>query len=265
MKKGGKVFIVLLGVLFFLPSLAQSQPDKILERFFERLEQGIRPEDLRVLQLEISPDPVGEGQRVSFQVTISNLSRFSGRASFFVKDRDEVITEVYEVILRPGNDRIIFPQTNYRFSRYEHCFTVEVDIERTRRAVDVAKEYCAQRTYQGWTLTAPRVGPLFVENLEMFPDPVSPGQEVRFRVRLRNDGNPLRGNIRIQDRNQIVAQLNDLFLPRGYSEYHFPYTRYQFQGFDHCFTVIVDVERTPYRIDAAREFCAKPLGWTLRP
>ena len=29
--------------------------------------------------------------------------------------------------------------------------------------------------------------------------------------------------------------------------------------------VIADVERTPYRMDAAREFCAKPYGWSLRP
>jgi hypothetical protein len=54
-------------------------------------------------------------------------------------------------------------------------------------------------------------------------------------------------------------------LQPGYSEFLFPYTRYQFQGFDHCFTVNADVERTPYRMDAAKEFCAKPYGWSLRP
>jgi len=27
----------------------------------------------------------------------------------------------------------------------------------------------------------------------------------------------------------------------------------------------VDVERTPYRVDAAREFCARPFGWSLKP
>jgi hypothetical protein len=53
--------------------------------------------------------------------------------------------------------------------------------------------------------------------------------------------------------------------PDGYAEYQFPFSRYTFQRFDHCFTVIVDVERTPYRTDAAREFCVKPMGWTLKP
>jgi hypothetical protein len=109
------------------------------------------------------------------------------------------------------------------------------------------------------------MGPLFVEDLDMYPDPASSGQEVRFRARLRNDGSPVRANLRIQDRDQVVAQLNDVFLPRGHYEFVFPYTRYQFQRFDHCFTVIVDVERTPYRVDAAREFCAKPFGWSLKP
>ncbi|MDP2971272.1 MAG: hypothetical protein Q8P64_18990 [Deltaproteobacteria bacterium] len=184
--------------------------------------------------------------------------------NLFVKDRDEVVTSVQDVLIKPGYNRIIFPHTGYRLSRHEHCFTVEVDIERTRRTVDVVKEFCARRTYQGWTMTAPRIA-LFVEDLGMLPDSASPGQEVRFRARLRNDGSPVRANIRIQDRDQIVTQLNDVFLPQGYSDFIFPSIRYQFQRNDHCFVVIVDVERTPYRVDAARQFCARPFGWSLKP
>jgi hypothetical protein len=44
----------------------------------KRGESRIRPEDLRVLQLENSTDPFQEGQRVVFQVTISNGSRHFG-------------------------------------------------------------------------------------------------------------------------------------------------------------------------------------------
>jgi len=252
---------ILLGFMFLFPPFAQSQPDKVLEQFLDR----IGPRVLQVLQLEMSPDPVKEGQWVSFQATISNLSHFSGRASLFVKDRDEVITGVHDVVLQPGHNRVVFPQTRYRFSRNEHCFIVEVDIERSRRPVDVVKEFCARRTYWGWSLGEVRVSPVFVEDLRMTPDPAMPGQEIRFRLRLRNDGIPLRTNIRIQDRDQVVAQLNDAFLPRGYAEFNFPFTRYPFQRSDHCFIVIVDVERTPYRLEGVREFCAKPLGWTLRP
>ena len=147
MKKN--LIILLLGFCFLFPSLAQSQPDKFFERFLGPM---LQPGDLKVLQLEMNPDPVREGQWLNFQAVVSNLSRHSGRVNLFIKDRDEV-----------------------------------------------------------------------------------------------------------------VAQLNDVLLPHGAFDFSFPFTRYQFQRFDHCFTVIVDVERTPYRVDAAREFCARPYGWSLRP
>jgi len=257
--------ILLLGFLCLFPSSVRSQSDKVFERFFERMGPRLQPGDLRILQLEMTPDPVREGQGVSFQAMVSNLSQHSGRLNLFIKDKDEVVSAVYDVVLRPGDNRIVFPETQYRFSRYEYCFTVEADIERTKRQVDVAKEFCARRTYYGWSMTAPRIGPLFVEDLDMIPDPATPGKDIRFKARLRNDGNPMRVDVRIQDRDQIVTQLNDVLLQPGYSEFIFPYTRYQFQGFEHCFTVIADAERTPYRMDAAREFCAKPYGWSLRP
>ncbi len=261
MKKG--IFVILwLGFLLLFPSLAQSQPEKLFERLFRPM---LEPRDLRVLQLEMDPDPVREGEWVIFQALVSNLSRHSGRVSLFIRMRDEPVTSIHDISLRPGDNRIVFPRTHYRFHRQESCFVVEVDIEQTRRSVDLAKEFCARRTYRGWSMRAPRVGPLFVEDLDTIPDPVIHGQEVRFRARVRNDGSPFQVDIRIQDRDQMVSRLNDVFLPHGHSEFVFPYTRYQFQRFDHCFTVIVDVERTPYRVDAEREFCAKPYSWSLRP
>jgi hypothetical protein len=142
---------------------------------------------------------------------------------------------------------------------------VEADIDHARRLIDVAKEFCAKRTNLGWTLSDKGIGPLYVEELEMYPDPAIPGQEIRFKVRLRNDGRPIRGHIRIQDRDQLVAKVENVSIPRGYTEYQFPHSRYTFQRLDTCFTVLVDFERTPYPVDASREFCAKPMGWTLRP
>jgi hypothetical protein len=99
----------------------------------------------------------------------------------------------------------------------------------------------------------------------MNPDPATPGQAVQFRLRLRNDGRPIRGDIQLQDKDQVVVQVNNMTIPRGTSDIQFPYTRYSFQRFDHCFTVLVDFERTPYPVDKVKEFCAKPIGWTLRP
>jgi hypothetical protein len=236
----------------------------MIDRFL-RGEPRIRPSDLKVLQLEVSPDPIREGQRVSFRVTIANDSDHSGRISLTVKDRDEIISEVRDVNIYPRENRIDFPETYYRFSRSDHCFTVEADIGQTRQRIDVAKEFCARRTPRGWSLRDRGIGYLSVEDLDMYPDPAIPGQDVRFRVKLRNDGRPIRGTIRIQDKDQTVAQVENITIPRGLSDFQFPYTSYSFQRFDHCFTVVVDFERTAYPVDAVREFCAKPMGWTLRP
>ena len=258
-------WVMIVGCLFMVPELAQAQVDKMIDRFLQKGEARIGPENLRIVQMEFSPDPVRPGERVGFRITIVNESRHSGRITLVVKDRDQVVSEARDVNINPGENRIDFPATNYRFSPGDHCFTVDVDIERNRRPIDLAKEFCARRTAIGWTLGDKGIGSLYVEDLDTNPDPMIPGQEVRFRVRLRNDGRPIRGNIRIQDKDQVVVQLENVLIPHGQSDFQFPYARYSFQRSDHCFTVLADIERTPYPVDAAREFCAKPMGWTLRP
>ncbi len=257
--------IVLMVCLLIVPAVGQAQVGKMLDDLLGGREQRIRAEDLRVLQLEMLPDPVRDGDRMSFRATLSNSSRRTGRVSLSVKDRDQVISEARDVLLRPGDNQIEFPGSAYRFDRSDHCFTVEADIERTRTPIDLAREYCARRTSAGWTLSDRGVAQLHVEDLQMYPDPVSPGQEVRFSVRLRNDGRPVRGDIRIQDGDQIVVQVENATIPRGVSDYQFPRSQYAFQRFDTCFSVSVDVERGRSPVDALNEqFCAKPVGWTLR-
>ena len=265
--------IVVIGCLLGVPSLAHAQADKLLDRLFGREEPTIRPEHLKILHMEISPDPVRERQRVAFRITISNSSRSTGRVTLAIKDRDETIVEARDISLGPGNSQVDFPATNYQFSRSDHCFTVEADIERTRSPIDAAKQFCAKNTRAGWSLSDREVarereretGRLYVEELEIYPDPAIPGQGIQFKIRLRNDGRPVHGNMRIQDRDQLVAQVDSFTLPRGYTEFQFPHSPYVFQRFDTCFTVLVDSERTPYPVDASRKFCAKPVGWTLRP
>jgi hypothetical protein len=262
------MWVVVIGFLFVIPALAQAQLDKMLDRFKgdQRGEERIVARDLSVTQIEFYPDPIREGQRVSFQVTILNEARHAGRATLILRDKDEVIMELRDLLLRPGENRVDFSETHYRFDRSDHCFMVElVGAEQNRRRLESAREFCAQRTRSGWTLSDRGMGRLYVEDLDTRPDPIVPGQDAVFRVRLRNEGRPIRADIRIQDKDQLVTRIEDVSIPRGTSEFQFPNTRYRFQRFDHCFTVVVDFERTPYPVDAAREFCAKPMGWTLRP
>jgi len=230
---------------------------------------GVLPQDLRVLDLDISPDPVRERERVRFRMTIFNKSPHGVRVSLAIRDRNETVAEAHEVMIRPGQNRIEFPWTGYRFNRSEHCFLVEVDLERTRRPVDAARAFCARRTMGGWTMSEARIGPFIVEDLDMVPDPVRPREEVRFKIRLRNEGRPVRANLWIQDRDQIVVRMEDVPVHHGRAEYTFPHSRYVFQRSDHCFSVFMDVENTRQKVDATRVFCAKQLlrgrGWTLQP
>ena len=263
MKKQWMLFLA--GCLLMLPVLAHAQLDRLVEGLLGGKEQGIRSEDLKVHQLEFSPDPVREGQRLAFRASISNSSRYSGRVTILIKDRDQIISEVTNAVLRPGDNQVAFPETSYRFSGSDHCFTVVADIEHTRTPIDAERQFCAKKTYSGWTLSDKATGSLYVEDLDMEPDPASPGQEIRFRVKLRNDGRPIRGTIQIKDRDQVVVKVDNTNIPHGLTEYQFPRTRYTFQRFDTCFTVLVDSERTPYPVDARSKYCASPVGWTLRP
>ena len=255
MKQRGR--IILVAFLILLPGFVQSQP--------ARPEPRTRPEALQILQLEMLPDPVREGQQIRFGLTLFNRTSISGRANIFIKDQDEVVTEARGIFLQPGNNRVDFPSTGYRFTRREHCFTVEVDIAGTRRPVDFARDFCAQRVYGGWTMSQATIGPFLVENLEMYPDPAKPRQEVRFKARLKNSGTPVRANIRLQDRDETVTSIGNVWLEPGSVEFQFPNTGYFLQRFDHCFTVVVEVEGKPYNAETTRELCAKPQGWTMRP
>jgi hypothetical protein len=249
--------LILVVFLILLPGWVQSQPAKPGPR--------TRPEALQILQVEMSPDPVREGQPIKLSLILLNRTSYSGRANLFIKDQDEVVAEAHGVLLQPGNNRVDFPDTGYRFSRREPCFTVEVDIAGTRRPVDYVREFCARRSYGGWTLSQVTVGPFLVEDLEMSPDPVKPRQEVRFKVWLRNGGTAVRATIRIQDKDETVASINSIRIDPGSAEYQFPNTGYVLQRFDHCFNVVIEVEGKLYPVETARELCAKPLGWTMRP
>ena len=93
--------ILLVGCLLMFPALAHAQLDKLAERLLGGSEQGIRSEDLKILQIALSPDLVREGQRLVFRATISNSSRYSGRVIIAIKDRDQIISEVTNAELRP--------------------------------------------------------------------------------------------------------------------------------------------------------------------
>jgi len=82
-------WVMVVGCLFVVPELAQAQVEKMIDRFLQKGESRIRLEDLRIVEMEFSPDFVRQGQQVGFRITIANDSRHSGRITLVVKDREK--------------------------------------------------------------------------------------------------------------------------------------------------------------------------------
>ena len=257
--------IIFIGCFLVIPVLTHAQLDRVLEGLFGKGDEGVSLDQLRVTQLEMIPDPAREGQRVAFRATISNSSRNHVRVMLAVMDRDRVVSQISNAYLQSGDTQINFPEMSYQFSsREQRCFTIEANVDSRWVPIAMAAEFCPKRSPAGWSMIDRGVGQVQVEELLMYPDPVTPGQEIRFMVRLRNDGRPIRGNIRIQDRDQVVVQIDSVNIPRGTTEFQLPRSQYTFQRMDTCFTVSVDVDRTPYPVDASKEYCANPTAWTLK-
>jgi hypothetical protein len=101
----------------------------------------------------MSPDPVKQGQRIRFSIVMVNNSSFSRRVNIAIRDGNELVIEVSNILIRPGANRIRFPYTGYRFGVQDPCFTVLVNIEGNYKPVDLARRFCIQRTIGGWTLS----------------------------------------------------------------------------------------------------------------
>jgi hypothetical protein len=261
--KGGKMMkkpwmIIFMVCLLTVPVLAHAQFDKFLGDIFGKGDREISLDKFTVTQMEMIPESPRDDQPVTFRAIIANSSRHEVRVVLAVVDKDRVVTQVNDAYLRPGNNQIDFPETRMKFSRGEQrCFAIQTNIDHRWVPITMAAEFCPERSRRD------RGVELSVEGLRMSPDPVSPGQEVSFVVRLRNDGRHIRGNIRIQDSDQVVVQTDTVSIPRGVTNFNLPVSRYTFQRMDTCFTVTVEVDRTPYPIDASEEYCAKPTAWTL--
>jgi hypothetical protein len=94
-----------------------------------------RSDRLQIQDLDMSPDPMVEGQRIrSWKVRV----QFDGNR--------EIVAQARRVNLRPGVNEIdLRPVENYRFRGNEHCFNVQVDLEGSRKEVDAARRFCAHQ------------------------------------------------------------------------------------------------------------------------
>jgi len=111
---------------------------------------------LRVVDLDMSPDPIREGRRID-RWLVRLRADATGECRTVIRIREASGDEVgRERIsrLRPGVNEIeIDPHERYRFTREEHCFQVVADIAGTKRVVDAERRFCARRlSDRRWTM-----------------------------------------------------------------------------------------------------------------
>lgn len=112
-----------------------------------------RGDRLQIEDLDMSPDPMVEGQRMrSFRVRL----RFDGNreceTEISIREGGDVVAQARRISLRPGVNEIdLRPSDNYRFRGREHCFKVEADLEGSKREIDASRRFCAQQR-NAWSL-----------------------------------------------------------------------------------------------------------------
>lgn len=143
------VFLASLLSMLFMPPVPATMAA-------ERGRECRRADRIYIEDLDISPDPVVEGQRIrAWKVRL----RFDGKRDC---DSDVVIREGNSVVglernrtLRPGVNEInVRPAGDFRFRSREHCFNIQVDLEGTRHQLDADRRFCARQTMV-WTMREP--------------------------------------------------------------------------------------------------------------
>lgn len=114
-----------------------------------------RGERIMIQDLDMTPDPIIEGQRVrSWKVRIRLDGDRECSTELEVRERDNPVGGA-RFTLRPGVNEIEIPVAErFRFSGREHCFNVVANLEGTRRPIDAERRFCAQQR-PSWTLREP--------------------------------------------------------------------------------------------------------------
>ena len=115
-----------------------------------------RGERLNIQDLDVSPDPIIEGQRIrGWKVRMRLDADRECDTEIEIREGNELAGGPRRYTLRPGVNEIEIPAAErYRFQGREHCFSVVVDLEGTRRPVDAGRKFCAQQK-PSWSLRDP--------------------------------------------------------------------------------------------------------------
>lgn len=113
------------------------------------------PHRMRILDLDVSPDPVRSGQPIeAWRITINSDWNGECGTHFEVRDQDQVAGAGFVRAIRPGRNVYILPASpQYRFHRRDSCFIVQAYIGGSFTPITAQRSFCAQLIPgAGWTL-----------------------------------------------------------------------------------------------------------------
>lgn len=113
-------------------------------------------ERIGIQDLDMSPDPVIEGQRVrAWKVRINFNTRRECETDILVREGNNIVGHLRDYLMQPGVNEIEVPAVeSFRYKGREHCFNVQVDLDGSRQQIDASRRFCArQRTM--WTMREP--------------------------------------------------------------------------------------------------------------
>ena len=155
----GRINVFWIKAAFFtglLSTFAMNLASEVMAADSGRGNNCRRGDRLNIQDLDMSPDPVIEGQRVRiWKVRI----RFDGKrecdTDIVIREGNNAVGQARNLKLRPGVNDIEIPGAEgFRFRGREICFNVQVNLEGTRQPIDADRRFCAtQRTV--WSMREP--------------------------------------------------------------------------------------------------------------
>lgn len=111
---------------------------------------------ISIQDLDMSPDPVIEGQRIRvWRVRINFNTRRDCETDVLVREGNNIVGHLRDYKMQPGVNEIEIPAVeNFRYTGREHCFNVQVDLDGSRQQIDAARRFCA-RQRPSWTMREP--------------------------------------------------------------------------------------------------------------
>jgi hypothetical protein len=111
-----------------------------------------RGDRLAIQDLDMSPDPIVQGQRVrNWSVRLRLEGDRACETQVEIREGNDLVARA-RYTLRPGVNEIqMQPAEGFRLRGREHCFIVTADVEGSRRTIDADRQFCA-RQRPGWSL-----------------------------------------------------------------------------------------------------------------